>query len=485
MIASQDANVHKMQSLWRKESLFIAGCVLAYCAAVLLVPPYTPLLEPDSTGYIEFVPIRSALYPAFLYLCRAVGLDLVQTTWVQLAIFGAALAYLLSVLRSVGIPRLLLVLFVVLLAANVLFSSFHRSILTESLYFSAGAVTLGLWIDYFRTGNVRFLILAGLALGLMIGIRPAGIGVLPMHVFAVWLRRPQNLSKWLLLLFTIVPVAIGAGSERLLYRAVHGSNSESTAPHLLIGLAAMLIKPNMTFTGPHAQTLTQLAAQLHAVYGPTQQYLADAPSLAVRAQLSAAYEALSQFQALAVEFAEAAKRENTTVDELRSELGKQITLQNISGYLQLTLLNDFGQWSVAAQNFPPTARALAAYADANPAISLNSGLPHQFLHPTPSLVGLIVYPAFLIAGAVTLLLSFVFLLFLARPALMNTPEGFYLGIAGFTSAMCHGYTLFISLIDEWTPRFLMAVIPQIEIVALCLILIFLHRCKFIVLQRPF
>jgi len=85
---------------------------------------------------------------------------------------------------------------------------------------------------------------------------------------------------------------------------------------------------------------------------------------------------------------------------------------------------------------------------------------------------------------VTLVLSFVFLVFLARPALINTPEGFYLGLASFMSAMCHGYTFFISLINEWTPRFLMGVIPQIEIVALCLILIFLHRCKLIVLQRP-
>jgi hypothetical protein len=318
----------------------------------------------------------------------------------------------------------------------------------------------------------------------MIGIRPAGIGIVPMHLFAVWLRRPQNMSKWLLLLVTIAPVVIGAGSERLLYRAVHGDKSQSTTPNLLIGMAAMLVQPNMTFTGPHAQTLTQLSARLYAEYGPTHQYVKDAPTLPVRAQLSAAYEALSQFRALAPELVEAAKRENTTSDELRSELGKQITLQNIPGYLRLMLLNYFGQWSIAAQNFPPTARALAAYADANPAISFNGGLSYEFLHPKPTTVGLLVYPSFLLAGAVTFVLSFVFLLFLARPALLNTAEGFYLGIAGFMSIMCHGYTLFISLINEWTPRFLMAVVPQIEIVALCLLLIILHRCKLIVLRRP-
>lgn len=473
-----------MRILWRKEPFFIAACVLAYCAAVLVVPPYTRLIEPDSTGYIEFVPLRSAFYPAFLYLCRAGGLSLVQTTWVQLAIFGAALAYLLCALRKIDVPRYLLAAFVVLLAANVLFSSFHRSILTESLYFSGTATLLGLWLDYFRTGHIRFLVVAGLVLGLMIGVRPAGIGVVPMHLFVVWLRRPQAMSMWLLVIVTIVPVIMGAGSERLLYRAVHGDKSESTAPNLLIGMAAMLVQPNMTFTGPHAQTLTQLSARLYETYGPTQKYLADAPTIPVRAQLSAAYEALSQFQALASELVEAAKTESTTPDALRTELGKQIIAQNISGYVQLMLLNYFGQWSIAAQNFPPTARALAAYAGANPAISFNGGLSYQFLHPPATKVGLLVYPAFLIAGAVTFVLSFVFLLFLARPALLNTGEGFYLGIAAFMSIMCHGYTLFVSLVNEWTPRFLMAVVPQIEIVALCLVLIILHRSKLIVLQRP-
>jgi hypothetical protein len=45
--------------------------------------------------------------------------------------------------------------------------------------------------------------------------------------------------------------------------------------------------------------------------------------------------------------------------------------------------------------------------------------------------------------------------------------------------MCHAYTLFISLANVWTPRFLMAVFPQIEIIALCLILVIGHRCGWV------
>ena len=468
----------------RGDYLFVAVCVLAYAAAVLIVPPYTPLIEPDSSDYIQFTPVRTALYPAFLAICRALGLGLVEITWVQLAIFCAALAYLLTTLLRAAFPRWLLVIFVAMLAGNVLFSSFHRSILTESLYFSLSAVIAGLWINYFKSAHLNYLLAIGLVLGVMIGVRPAGLGILPMLLFTVWLKRPKNMSTWMLVVALVLPVSVGIGAERLIYKAAHGGVRNSTAQNLAMGLSAMLIKPNMTFSGPHAAELNALGAQLYKKYQPVHRFLEAAPSLPVRTQLSAAYEIEGQFFAFGSEIEDAARRTGMSAAELEIELGKQIVYQNLRGYLVLTMVNQLGQWSVAAKNFPPTARLLAAYADANPAISFNGNISYAYLHPPPTLVGLIVYPAFLIAGAATLVLTVVFLVFLWRPRLMESPEGFYLGIAAFFGAMCQGYTLFISLINEWTPRFLMAVIPQLEIVAMCLVLIILHRCEILTLRRP-
>lgn len=468
----------------RRDYLFVAACVLAYAAAVLIVPPYTPLIELDSGDYIKFTPVRTALYPAFLAICRALGLGLVETTWVQLAIFCAALAYLLISLLRISFPRWLLAIFVTMLAGNVLFSSFHRSILTESLYFSLSAVIVGFWINYFKSARLNYLLAIGLVLGVMIGVRPAGLGILPMILFTVLLKRPKNVSTAMLLVAIALPVSVGIGAEKLVYKAVHGSVRNSTAQNLAMGLSALLIKPDMTFSGPHAAELNALGAQLYKKYQPVHRYLEAAPSLPVRTQLSAAYEIEGQFFAFGSEIEDVARRTGMSEAELEIELGKQIVLQNLRGYLVLTMVNQFGQWSVAAKNFPPTARLLAAYADANPAISFNGNVPYAYLHPRPTLVGSIVYPVFLIAGAVTLVLTIVFLVFLWRPRLMDSPEGFYLGIAAFFSAMCQGYTLFISFINEWTPRFLMAVIPQLEIVAMCLVLIVLHRCGILTLRRP-
>lgn len=464
------------RKLIRLDAIFVVACVVAYVVATFLIPPYISLVEPDSANYLDFEPNRTAFYPAFLYVCRAIGLGLIQITWLQTALFGASLAYLLVALLRAGFPRVLLLLLVGTLAANVLFTSFHRSILTESVFFSLGVVATGLWIDYFRTGRVAFLALAGLALGLMIGVRPVGMALVPMQLLAVLMRRSSYLSKWVLVLIAIVPVGIGAGGERLLYRMVHKAPSQSTAPLLFMGKAAMLIEPNMTFSGPHAQALTAVAAQLVTAFGPMQKILADSPSLGVHALLSAPYEGQAQSQGFLLNaLTEAAAQGRTTVDELRVELGKQVMLQNMPGYIRQTLLTQVGQWMVDAQRFPPNARMIAAYADANPAVALGGRITPEMLYPKPSSAALVVYPVFLIAGAVTLVLAFGVLVFIARPSLMESAIGFYVGIATFLSAMCQGYTLFISLANVWTPRFLMAVFPQLEIVALCLIMIVIHR----------
>ncbi len=456
------------RKLSRSDVVFAVGCALAYAIAVLLLPRYTALVEPDSQTYLAFSGFRSALYPSFLYLCRAIGLSLVEITWVQLAIFAAALTYLLLVLLRNGFARWLLAIMVVVLAGNVLFSSFHRSILTESIYFSLTMVAIAWWIGYLRTRSIGLLMAAGLALGLMIGIRPAGAGLLPLHLLAVWIRRPKACGPLVALVLAGLPVGIIAGGERVLTYAIQGTSVSSLAPNLLFGKAAMLVRPGMTFSGPHAGALQSLAAQLDALYAPLQRIVAQAPSLSVGAQLSAIYEGQAQFSVMNEALAQATTREHTSAATLRTALGRQVIEQNPLGYLRLTLLNDLGQWSVMAHTFPPVAQTLAAYADANPGLTMGGTIPATVFRQAPLRAAIIVYPGFLMAGAVSLLLAVGLLVFIARPTLADSPAGFYLLIATFLSAMCHGYTLFVSLVNLWTPRFLMAVFPQLAVVAVCL-----------------
>jgi hypothetical protein len=232
----------------------------------------------------------------------------------------------------------------------------------------------------------------------------------------------------------------------------------------------MLIGSDTRFTGPHAAAFAALGQELYADYAPIQRIVAEAPNVAVRSQISAIYEGLAQYSVLNRSIERTARTTGLSEAAVRTELARQAILQNVGGYVRLTLLNELGQWSVAAQNSPPVAHALNAYADAHPEITAGGRVPAALFHPRASLTGIFVYPAFLAAGATTLVLAFGFIVFLMRPSLAATPAGFYMLIACFLSAMCHSYTLFISLVNEWTPRFLMAVFPHLEIIGLCVVL---------------
>src|SRR5262249_42868579 len=219
---------------------FVLGCVAVYAAFSVLLPPYFALIEPDSIGYLGFYADRTAVYPLFLRGLLGLGLDAQQITYVQLLLFAVALVPLLLALLRASVPRWLIVLFVVLLGANGYFSSFHRTIMTESLYFSVMVVGIALTIDYLRSGRVEFLAGSGLCTGLLIAIRPAGVVLLPMLLIAAWLKwRRRNLTGAVFAAALVVPVAIGPAAEWLAFRAVHGDNRQSIVPHILFGKAAM------------------------------------------------------------------------------------------------------------------------------------------------------------------------------------------------------------------------------------------------------
>ena len=83
------------------------------------------------------------------------------------------------------------------------------------------------------------------------------------------------------------------------------------------------------------------------------------------------------------------------------------------------------------------------------------------LKPSARLSSYLVYVFFLVAGNVSFLLSAVFIVFIIMPSIVTSPRLRYLMLASFFGVMCQIHTIVIALINVPTPRFLMAVFPQI------------------------
>jgi hypothetical protein len=454
----------------RGNLLFAIGSSLLGVAITLSLPPYYPLVQPDSAGYIAFDHSRTSFYPLFLRILLRSGLNLHQVTYVQLTIFYVCVLFLLLAMLRAGCKRFLVLILVIALATNIGFSSYYSTIMTESLFFSLSAIMVALLVDYLRTGRVVFIAAASLFVGLLYGIRPAAITLMPMLFVAAWLKwRARNCRAWLLAAALVGSLSVGPILESVVFSAEHRDDRASIVPNLLSGKAAMLMERNTEFSGPSAGTLNRLSAELYATYAPVHKFLSNIPSIVAWPVVSSTYEAVAQFSILDNALAKASRRTGLSQDWLREQLGLRAIKHNIGGYLRLSLLNYFGQWSVTALNFPPAARAFNEYVDRYPDVPFREKISLIILHPPASIKSYVIYPAFLGAGLVSLLLGIGVVVFLWKPELADRPRLHYLMLAGFFSAMCQVHTIVVSLVNVATPRFLMAVYPQLILVFIFLV----------------
>jgi hypothetical protein len=404
------------------------------------------------------------------------GLSLEQITYVQTFLFSLALMTLLAALLRTGVSRVLVLFFTIALAANGYFSSFHHTIMSESIFFTVMAPTMAFWIDYLRTGRAVFLVMTGLGLGFLIGIRPVAIVLVPMLVVSVWLKwHKRDVAGPLLVATLVLSLTVGPIAEQLLYRAEHGDRRASVVPWSMLGKAAMLVREDTVFTGPHHDALDKLGKQLATTYVPVHEFLAGLPSLAAYPVMTGGYEGAAQFSVLGRDLELISSRSGVPGDVLAYELGKQSILANFPSYLRLSLLHYLGQWSIMVLKLPPVAQVVNSYVASYLKVPLDGVVGDVYLRPTASIRAYVVYPAFLSAGIVTLVVGLGLIVFIVRPVLGDKGRAQYLMLAVFFAATCQSYTFLISFINASTPRFLMAVYLQLVLVAVFLISAFLRK----------
>jgi hypothetical protein len=438
----------------------VVGCVTVYTTIVLAISASVPLIEPDSESYLQFSIQRTLVYPIFLHCLTWIGLALSQIAIVQVALSSLALTILIPALIRAGLPACLIVVFTLALAGNTAFAALNRTILSEGIYLPVTMVAIAVWLDYLRSGRIGFLAALSFCLGLSIAIRPAGMFLLPMLAIAVWLKwHDRNCSAVLTVAAAVLPLAVAVAAERIPSRIIHGQHTASVLPYILFGKAAMLAHPRAEFVGPHAPALRALNEKLSDIYAPAHVFLAQMPSAVAWPVMSANFEVVAQFSLLNAELKELSVRHDASEDRLRIELAQQLIASALPGYFRLTLIDYISHWSIGALKFPPAASALADYIGDRPVLPLEDGANITVLRPAPSRLAYLVYPAFMVAGAVTLALSLLLVAFLVRPSLGTRHPN--LMLASFMAASAHCTVILTSLINIGTPRFLMAVYPQI------------------------
>ena len=199
------------------------------------------MLAQDSPSYIEMSSFRTLGYPLFLASLRAAGLPIESVPSVQLVAFCLALAFLgWATARTT--PRTgWAALLVVGIAANPFLAEYHFLIVTESLFLTLQMVIAGLLILYLHHPTRSSLALAGLAIGLVVTVRPVGYAFVPLLPLAALLApharlRVRAVELGIALAAALAIIAI----ESAAYHARFGSERHSLAPLHLFAKAGLI-----------------------------------------------------------------------------------------------------------------------------------------------------------------------------------------------------------------------------------------------------
>lgn len=265
--------------------LLALGYVL-YCLARM---PVDAILTPDSAGYLAFAPIRTLGYPAFVAWLGPKG-----TIVAQPILFGAALAWL--GLETLWLTSSLNLAMAVCLGSMMVpdLTTYHATLLTESVFMSSSIALLAAVVRFERTGAIEAVLMAATAAGLASVVRSTGLAfvpVVPVMVCLGWQRWPAS-RRVRTMAAAVLPLVVLVGGERLLARAVHGEELTSLLGRHLFAKAGLTAAAPPAHPFPDALR-ARLETQLDVRFEPIRALLARA-SPDVRGVLTLYYEGCLQ-----------------------------------------------------------------------------------------------------------------------------------------------------------------------------------------------
>ena len=199
-------------------------------------------IQPDSQGFLEFSPMRTALYPLILRFVAWVFGSPLYAIYLQIVVAGMAALFLALSVRLWSGRWLLAFAVLIAVLANPYAATVHGQILSDSLFVSTLCLFIGVLLRMDRSPAPRYYAALSLLTGIAIALRPASFAMLALWPFVLWLYWVGQSRRALAttLVLALAPGLLVASAERLYHRSVHGPAAPSLLDlHLFAKAVAM------------------------------------------------------------------------------------------------------------------------------------------------------------------------------------------------------------------------------------------------------
>lgn len=402
-----------MKIIQSKKNIFLICFLYFICAWFLL--PDSPIIEPDSSGYINFSSSRTSLYPLVISFVLHFFGDIYFISFLQIIFFSLSSFILMREIVASGF-RVLVPLLALVLFLNPFFWLFHITVLTDSLFLSFSIFLCALLLALVRNPQnmVTWLMLGGVV-GLSIELRPVGFSFLPMipiTYFYVFNKRESAKRKFIFTCLTVPLMIFAAG--KVFHYSVHGPSENSLTSRHIFAKSALLSAGESSFpeSSLHGKVWNDLEADAVDVRRLLEQSLYVNPG--VSGFLLQNYEVYFQYRYTSDMLRKYPSLSDDNLNEVILEVGLARLRENPLGYIGLTARHFSSLWQPFSSSFPPYVKSGNNFIEAKSPLPFNE---NKWAIPRilePRMFSVVAYPSAVLVGMVSILLLILQVIYLFK-----------------------------------------------------------------------
>lgn len=408
-----------------------------------LSPSFFDRIQPDSSGYISGNQSRTITY--FLIL-RALDFLKIDVIFFQELFLSLSIVSLCYYLRKTKAKIFSIVLFFLFVNFNYYYTSFSKTILPESILF--GLINFSI-VLMFRLENFIKTISFAILLGLIAIIKPIGM-LLSLIIFSFSVLNISDIKKKFLLITTICLLIF----FEILSFNLKNEERESILNYSIQGKLFFLSGKETFIIEKYPSELKELLVASKKEFEPVHDFLNKIDNKLLKAELTADYEVVAQFQTFNLDGLSNLKHKQTEVFEQSMVILSNILRNNPLDYFFLSLNHYIGLWSIGSKvrniKIIEDQHQIPLYKE----LIKSSGpmnLPNKKLLELSQFFFLVLFYLLLIQTLI-LLVSFI-----RSPKKINISNTFYVVIIQL-------YIIAVCLTNVSTPRYLMTIYPILIII---------------------
>ena len=307
----------------------------------ILIIQYSPSIlgkiQPDSSGYMDFNKTRQTSYFLISQILYWLNIDIIIF---QNIFLSFSIVFLVIFIREKTNTFFSLASYI-LIVSNIYYTSFSKTILTESIFFSLFNLAI---VFFFNAEKKIHLIIFALICGSLASLKPIGI---PISLFLIFLSliRIKKVSRILLILFFFsIPPAL----ENITF--YNKFNERETAFKMsVVGKLFLLSGKDSFIVSKYPKNLNQLLIKTKAEFRPIHTFLDSLDNILLKSELLADYEVVAQYQTFDFESIKEIDFDKSLIFNNSKEIFLKILKHNLYDYLLLSFQHYIGNWSIGSK----------------------------------------------------------------------------------------------------------------------------------------